>query len=146
MLGRVGMDPGGRVAMGLVAYVYEVARGLGVCPDSTGNAVAVEFELLTSAFIALPFRAPNFPTYDLALVWDEEGGWAVAIETDPSYPPIAISYQGGDVLHRPSVVATFVDDLLAGRQPGQPNRPLFRRADDNDDLRTRLATYRRFPY
>ncbi|WP_190814198.1 DUF6292 family protein [Saccharopolyspora pogona] len=77
------MDPGGQAAMGFVNYVYEVARGLGVCSENPVDGIEVEFELLTSAYIALPCHAPTFPTYDLALVWDEESGWAVAIETDP---------------------------------------------------------------
>jgi hypothetical protein len=141
ILVRVRFQPGERAATGFVDYVHEVARGLGVCANGDMEGVEVEFESLASAYIPLPRCAPNFPAYDLALVWDEESGWAVAIEADPGYPPIAIAYHGGGVLPVPSVVVSFVEDLLAGRQPGQPNRPTFRCATDEDDLLARLAHY-----
>ncbi|MGI8312973.1 DUF6292 family protein [Saccharopolyspora hattusasensis] len=145
ILVKVDIDPAGSVATAVMDYVHAVARGVGVCTDGNADTVEVEFDLLTSAYVALPFRAPNFPAYDLALVWDEESGWAVAIESDPNYPPIAIVYQGGQVLPAPAAVVAFVDDLRAGRQPGQPNRPVFRRGSDDDDLRARLTDYRRCP-
>ncbi|WP_223839150.1 DUF6292 family protein [Saccharopolyspora pogona] len=43
------------------------------------DGIEVEFDLLTSAYIALSCHAPIFPAYDLALVWDEESGWAMAM-------------------------------------------------------------------
>lgn len=131
------MDPYGPAAQGLRAYVAAVARQLNVGPE----ACSCEIEVPAGAFIALEQRLSNFPTRDLALVWDEEHGWAVAIETGQAHELITLSHLDEDVLPPAETVARFVADILAERYPGRPESVWLRSASDQDDLDSRLAAY-----
>jgi hypothetical protein len=132
------LDDGTEPVRGLRRYLELVGTTVGVSEDLvvwTGDVPA-------TAYIPLDGRLPGFPELDLALLWDEESGWAAAIETDSGYDLIAVSYLGGDVLPPPGEVKRFVISLLAGGRPGRPDRVVLRCAGDHG-LRTRLADYAR---
>lgn len=64
------------VARRVARYVRQVSRGLGLRGDSS----FVESEPRPSAYLALEGRLPGFPDHDVALLWDEQRGWSVAVE------------------------------------------------------------------
>lgn len=138
---RVATQP--RLERGLRRYVALVAAELGVAPDACwveapGHPM--------SAYLALSKRLPRHPDRDVALVWDKEHGWAVALETTPREWPLSwqglipLTYLGDDLLPAPSAVAAFVAALLDHHGPGRPDAPTFSGAD-RDDLARRLIAY-----
>jgi hypothetical protein len=131
------LDPTGAPALGLRAYVTSVASRLGLGPELCHCDLA----LPAGAFVALDRRLANFPTRDVALTWHEEYGWSIAIELDRGERLTALSYLGSDVLPDTGVVAEFVDDMFAGRYPGQPIATALRTASVPDGLDARLAAY-----
>ncbi|WP_306745484.1 DUF6292 family protein [Saccharothrix yanglingensis] len=88
----------------LHAYVTQVTRALGLRGDSF-------FVQAGSAYLALDGRLPGFPDRDVALLWDEARGWAVAVESDSAEPPFVLSRLRGPVRPDPSAVARWVDGL-----------------------------------
>jgi hypothetical protein len=134
-------DPFGPAARGLRGYIALVARSLFVCPEAWG----CDIEVPASAYIALERRLANFPQRDAALVWDEECGWAVAIEIGRGQSLTVLTYLGEDVLPPVTTVTRFVTDALADRYPGQPLGERLRCATELDDLDSRLAAYGSVP-
>jgi len=98
-------------------YVSEVARALGVGPESTMADPATP----ASAYLALDGRVPGFPDRDLALLWDERHGWSAAVETHSGEDLVIVSYV--DPMHglvpSPRVLARFVAALRAGEHLGR---------------------------
>jgi Family of unknown function (DUF6292) len=133
------LDFDSAAARGLRCYIRMVAVAL----DLDAESASVQLEPPVSAYLALADRLPLFPTRDVALVWDEEHGWAAGIETDSGEEVIMLCYLDSDVLPEPSVVAQFVRGLSGERLSGRPTPPAFRSAEDRDDLRIRLARYAR---
>ena len=129
-------DPFGRPARGLGRYVRAVADELGLPPV----CATYELDVPTTAYIALEHRSRRYRGHELMLVWHEEHGWAVAVETDPGDPSIVLAYVGGRVLPRPDVLAASVRALLVGGAAGRADPPVFRRAD-GDDLDDLLAAH-----
>lgn len=105
----------------LHAYVDAVAHGLGVRSEYTSCAISDS----ASAYLALEERLPNFPDRDLALIWDERHGWAAAIESSCGEDLIVLAFLGREPVPSPAAVAEFVNDLLAGGNPGQHEPPVF---------------------
>jgi hypothetical protein len=138
----VDVDPNGLTARGLAGYVRAVAAELGLPPEATYHEID---ERPAAAYVALDRRAPRFPHQDMALVWDEENGWAAVIETDPARKPIVLGYLGGDVLPPPIAVATFVNNVVAGIVPAQCEPPALRIAGVDDQLEIQLANYADYP-
>lgn len=64
-------------ARDLRAYIASVALALGVGPEST----TVDTTAPASAYLALDGTLPAYPDRDLALLWDERGGWSAVAET-----------------------------------------------------------------
>ncbi|GAA5160595.1 MULTISPECIES: DUF6292 family protein [Amycolatopsis] len=118
----------------LQAYIAVVADALGVPPESTCAMTGRP----ASAYIALDERLPNFPDRDLALLWEDNQGWAAAIETHSGEDVIVVAYLGGEVVPPPSAVVGFLRDLLADKQPGQLEPPNF---PPCADLTERLARH-----
>jgi hypothetical protein len=114
-----------------------VAEELGI--DDAGQFV--QFDAPVAAYVPLDIRLPRFPSHDVALVWDEECGWALGIETDAGTPIALLSYLGGDMLPAPRTVAQFVHDVVGDRFPGQPEPPVMRSVGAQDDLVDRLNRY-----
>jgi hypothetical protein len=123
-------------AYGLRHYVHLVAKELGL----TGESSFVQLEAPANAYIALDDRLPRFPGRDLALIWDEEHGWAIAVETHSAEDLIVQACLGHDVLPPPRVVAQFARSSH-NAPPGQSVLPVLRHRDDRDDLEARLAGY-----
>lgn len=102
-------------------YISEVARALGVGPEST----TVDPTTPASAYVALDGRVPGFPDRDLALLWDERHGWSAAVETHSGEDLLIMSYM--DPTHGPApsprVLARFVAALRAGEHIGRVDPP-----------------------
>jgi hypothetical protein len=94
-----------------------------------------------TAYLGLAERCPARPGQDLMLVWGEQHGWAVAVETDPFEPPMVLDYFGGDdIVPAPRPVARFVADVIAGRRPVSA-RPVYPSSRDRLELAGRLKRY-----
>jgi hypothetical protein len=131
------LETHGAPARGLRTYIHRVAEALNL-----GTAgYCIEPDPPVSAYIPLDDRLPGFPNHDLALTWDEENGWAAAIESHSPHQLIALSYLGDEVLPAPSTVAQFVAEVVTEQLPGQPLPPALRTHTDKDDLPERLARY-----
>nr|WP_051116592.1 DUF6292 family protein [Amycolatopsis nigrescens] len=132
-----------RLVRGLRGYLAAVATAAGVgmesCTVDFGGTGAP-----MSAYIALDHRLPRFPDRDLALVWDERHGWALAVETHSGEDLIVLTYlDNGDVLPEPAEVASFLAAARANDPaPGRPDPPGHRRPGDQDALTDRLDRYR----
>lgn len=120
----------------LRAYTAAVGSACGAGPESC----TVDTGTPASAYVALDGRLPRFPDRDLALVWDERHGWALAVETHSAEDLLVLGYLGRDLLARPAEVARFAAESLAGR-PGQPEPPGLREAGAHDQLTERLRPY-----
>jgi uncharacterized protein DUF6292 len=129
------MGPVGAAARGLRHYVTAVCRELGVGPEAS----CWELDDRATAYIAIDGRLPGYPNHDLALTWDEENGWAAALETRCGDDMIVLSYLGGDVLPAPHAVADFIAELRADEYPGQPDPPALRAAFADDGFDGRLC-------
>lgn len=127
-------DPDDRAARGLRRYLKRVADALGL----TGDPYTVDLDPPMSAYLALDGRLPGRPDRDLALLWQADQGWALAIETACGEDLIIVRWLGGDVLPAPRIAARFVEDALAGYSPGQTQPP---EVPNDTDLTERLAAY-----
>ncbi|WP_410645404.1 DUF6292 family protein [Amycolatopsis sp. lyj-346] len=96
-------------------YVREVAAAVGVPDEST----TVEISDTATAYLGLPRRWPGRPDHDVMLVWNEQRGWSLAVETDPATAPIVLARQSDDLVPAPAAVARFVADTAAGRPARQ---------------------------
>lgn len=130
-------DPYGKPGRGLGRYVRAVAGQLGIPAEATDY----ELDEPATAYIALDQRCSNHGERDLMLLWHEEHGWAVAVETDPTDPAIVLAYVGDEVLPRPAALAEAVAALLSGEPVGTSEPTVFRRARDFDELDERLTAY-----
>jgi hypothetical protein len=119
---------------GLRGYVRLVTGELGL----TGECSYVHDEP-TGAYLALDGRLPGFPDRDVALVWDEDSGWSVAVETHSGEDLIVHAYFGPEVLPAPEAVARWAHGLLRGERRAT-SRPGARRQSHKDLVR-RVAPY-----
>jgi hypothetical protein len=124
------MDDSAQISLGLARYVRAVAEEVGVPPEGT------EFEVsdTATAYLGLEGSGP-----DLMLLWSEQRGWSIAVETDPTEKPIVIAHLGLPLVPPPDAVAKFVDDVLAGK-PGS-TEPDLAGNRDRHRLANRLADY-----
>ena len=129
------VDPDSLTARGLTSYVHAIASSLGV----PRHAVHHEVSELSSAYLALHRRNPEFPELDLMLLWDERHGWSVALETAPADDPMVLAYLGGDVLAETDQIRRFVEDVTAGQYPGRFDAPPALDAEQTEELVWRLA-------
>jgi hypothetical protein len=103
--------PAAGLAQGLDGYLHAVAEAIGVPLDGSSYEVSDT----VTAYLALTRRWSRRPGRDLMLVWDETGGWSIAIETDPGEPPEVIArWSGTDPVPAPEAVARFVTQALSG--------------------------------
>lgn len=136
---RVDPDPGFEDAqtLGLRRYVADVAAELGLAAECSGTDPGPP----ATAHLAVDGNLPSFPDRDLSLLWDEEYGWAAAVETRSGEAPVVISYLGGDVLAAKGDVAAFLTALRGGEHPGDPRPIRLRAYGAADDLVDRLGRY-----
>ncbi|HEV2779983.1 MAG TPA: DUF6292 family protein [Actinophytocola sp.] len=130
-------EPYGAACRGLHNYLRQVCRALGIGPE----ACCWDVDDRATAYVALDGRLPGYPNHDLALVWDEENGWAAALETATGDDIIVLCYLGWDVLPPPGVLVDFVEALRADGYPGQPDPPALRAAFVDDGFYDRLSAY-----
>lgn len=130
-------DPYGRPGKGLGRYVRAVAEELGIPSEAADH----ELDEPATAYIPLDQRCAPYREFDLMLLWHEEHGWAVAVETDPGDPAVVLAYLGDQVLPHPAAIAEAVGALLRGEAIGGPDPTVYRRARDHDVLDERLAAY-----
>lgn len=121
----------------LCQYVSEVAVAVGVGPE----ACCCSPDVRANAYIAVEHRLARYPKRDVALLWDEESGWAVAVETGCGEDLIVLRYLDDDVLPDPAVVARFLDGIVDGMPSGTPDPPALRRIGAGDDFLVRLERY-----
>jgi hypothetical protein len=121
-------------ARGLREYVRLVAAALGL----RGQSWLVQLEPPANVYIALDDRLPRHPSRDVALIWDEERGWALELEPGRDEELCVLGYLGDDVLPAPDAVASAVRQSFV-EVPNRP--PVFRAAADDDDLPARLTAY-----
>lgn len=102
------------LAQALDEYVRAVADAVGVPHEGT----TCEVTDTITAYLGLARRRPEHPDRDLMLIWSEWQGWVVAVETNPTEPPVTLSCFGSDTVPPPAAVARFVTESLARRRPG----------------------------
>jgi hypothetical protein len=130
-------EPDHSVALvhGLAGYVRQVAEAVRVPVEATGYEVSDT----ATVYLALAQRWSQLPGRDLMLVWSEQDGWLVAVETDPTEPAMVIDYLGGDdVVPEPAAVARFVHEVVIGSRLSRA-RPAHRAG--RADLAARLSRY-----
>ncbi|QRP50066.1 DUF6292 family protein [Amycolatopsis sp. FDAARGOS 1241] len=118
-------------APALTAYLRAVTAELGIGLESC----TLDHASPLSAYLALDERHPAYPDRDFALLWDEERGWAAAVETHSGEDLIVVRYLGGTVAPAPEDVARFVEAVLADDHTrGTPGPVRLRAAGVADEL------------
>ncbi|SDW56950.1 hypothetical protein SAMN05421504_101925 [Amycolatopsis xylanica] len=127
-----GNDIGYRLSRALRGYLSVTARAVGVGWESC----TVDLDEPVSAYIALDWRLARFPGRDVALLWDEVNGWAVAVEEPGGERAIVLAYLGGDRLvpEPASVVALLAAVRADDHSIGQPDPPGLRRSGRHEEL------------
>ncbi len=129
------LDGQGVAARGLRGYVELVAEAVGVGSEAS----ILQLDDPVGVYLALERCAVSAPGRDLALLWDERHGWALAVERDGSTELRVLGYLGGDLLPAPQVVARFVDRACRGGAVGVAQPSVRPRTDE--DLIESLAGY-----
>jgi hypothetical protein len=116
----------------LLGYLRDVTAELGIGLESC----TLDHDTPVSAYVALDTRLPHYPGRDVALLWDEERGWAAAVETHSGEDLIVLRYLGGPtVVPSPRRVARFVTALHEDDHTiGQPVPVTLRPAGDDAEL------------
>ncbi|KDN17406.1 DUF6292 family protein [Amycolatopsis rifamycinica] len=115
----------------LLGYLREVTAELGIGLESC----TLDHDRPVSAYVALDTRLPHYPDRDVALVWDEERGWAAAIETHSGEDLIVLRYLGDTLTPSPRRVARFVTALHEDdHSVGRPDPVKLRTAGDTAEL------------
>ncbi|MBN6038366.1 DUF6292 family protein [Amycolatopsis sp. 195334CR] len=96
-------------------YVRMVAGALG----QQGDSFYVQGTPL-AAYLALDGHLAAFPGRDVALVWDEQNGWALALETESTEDPVVISRCPDGIRPAPGDVAAFAESRLLGSTQPEP--------------------------
>jgi hypothetical protein len=122
-----------RAEQGLRSYVHRVAEGLGVGLEGVWSELADE----AAAYVALDEQLPSRPGRNVALVWDDRRGWAVAVETRSGEDLLMVAWYGPELLPAPQDVVRFTQDVLAGR--ASESAPPAVRTAARKRVRVRLA-------
>lgn len=127
----------------LRSYLRAVGDELGVGLESA----TIDHDTPVSAYLALDTRLPHCPDRDVALLWDEEHGWAIAKETHSGEDLLVLAYLGGPTITpSPKRVARFVNALYCDdRTVGLPNPPAIRAGGSPEELAAQLLAYRPTP-
>jgi uncharacterized protein DUF6292 len=121
---------------GLREYVRSVADAL----ELPAEAYCVQPDPPADAYLALRRRVVSFPDRDAALIWDENHGWALAVEARCGEDLIVTGYFGDDIVPPPEAVVRFVRRACEGAETGafEPPASSGRRCDD---VRRRFEAY-----
>jgi hypothetical protein len=121
---------------GLSGYLRAVAAAVAVPKEGT----SYEISDTATAYVALHRRLSARPDQDLMLVWSENTGWVLAVETDPTQEVAVVAYLGGDdAVPDPASVAEFVTEAIGGTRAVR-SRPEFDHRDRHG-LADRLSGY-----
>jgi len=118
-------------ARGLRCYVRLVAEAIGVSDEAS----LVQLDEPVCVYLALDRCPVCYPNSDLALVWDERHGWALALE---SVGCARLGWLDAGPLPAPRTVAAYVATACAGSGfgPAAPESGKLSRG-----LAARLALY-----
>ena len=133
-----GIDRDHDVWSGLSGYLAAVSAAVGV----GGESCTADLDVPASAYVALDLRLPHHPGRDLALLWDERHGWALAMETHSGEDLLVLAYLGDALVPSPGRVRGFVAAIHAAGGPAAPPVPPDLRGD-RGELLERLLHYRR---
>ncbi|MEU5259404.1 DUF6292 family protein [Amycolatopsis sp. NPDC021455] len=133
-----GIDRDHDARSGLSGYLAVVSAALGV----GGESCTADLDVPASAYVALDLRLPRHPGRDLALLWDERHGWALAMETHSGEDLLVLAYLGDDLVPSPARVRGFVAAIRDAGGPSAPPVPPDLRGD-REELLERLLRYRR---
>ena len=95
------------VGLGFERYVQRVAVGVGAGIEQW----CCRREHPLEAYIALDRTVPRFPGREVALLWEETCGWALAVETRSGEDLIVLGYLGEHAVPTPDAVADFAATL-----------------------------------
>lgn len=102
---------------GLGCYIDRIAHGLGLGSESTAHEWAEE----ATAYIALEQRLAQAPERDVALIWDQHYGWAVAVETGCGEDLLVHAWYGThNLLPEPDELVRFTTTVLTTTVPAAP--------------------------
>ena len=90
-------------------YALRVTRELGL----SGESSCVDLDRPLRVYIAVEGRLPGHPRLDVALLWSERHGWAVAVEEPGGVELTVVAHLGGAVEPPPRTVAKWVRRLLS---------------------------------
>lgn len=92
-------------------YAWRVTRELGL----SGESSCVDRDKPLRMYIAVDGRLPDFPDRDVALLWTECHGWAIAVEEPGGVDLTVVAHLGGAVEPPPHTVARWVRRLQSTR-------------------------------
>jgi hypothetical protein len=95
----------------LRAYIRLVGTSMGLSCD----CVCVLTERPVSVYVAVDGHLPRHPDRDVALLWDENTGWSLAVETASGEDLIVVADMGPEIRPAPALVAAWASRLLGGR-------------------------------
>ncbi|MEU7482005.1 DUF6292 family protein [Lentzea sp. NPDC042327] len=90
-------------------YALRVTRELGL----SGESSCVDSEKPLRLYIAVEGRLPGHPDHEVALLWTECHGWAIAVERPDTAEVTVVEHLGGAVEPPPRTVARWVRRVLA---------------------------------
>lgn len=117
------------VGLGFSRYIQRVAERVGAGIDQW----CCRGEHPMEAYIALNRSLPRFPGREVALLWEETCGWALAVETRSGEDLIVLGYLGEDAVPTPEAVAAFGASVVTSGSRWTTDRPL---ADSEKAART----------
>ncbi|HEY4460536.1 MAG TPA: DUF6292 family protein [Pseudonocardiaceae bacterium] len=90
----------------LRGYLATVASGLGIGLESC----TIDIDAPMSAYLAMDHKVAAYPDRDVALLWDERGGWSLAVETHSGEDLIVLADLHADEVRPPAErVVAFVE-------------------------------------
>lgn len=92
-------------------YALRVTRELGL----SGESSCVDRDKPLRVYIAVDGRLPDHPGRDVALLWTECHGWAIAVEEPGGAELTVVAHLGGAVEPPPRTVARWVRRLQSTR-------------------------------
>ncbi|ANZ41352.1 hypothetical protein BBK82_40725 [Lentzea guizhouensis] len=94
-------------------YALRVTRELGL----SGESSCVDRDKPLRVYIAVEGRLAGHPDHEVALLWTECHGWAIAVEKPGTAELEVVEHLGGAVEPPPRTVARWVRRVLARHSP-----------------------------
>jgi hypothetical protein len=119
---------------GLRAYAAVVAAAVGVGLESCCLGADDE----ATIYLAVDHQVAGFAGRDVALLWDERIGWAVAVETASGEDMVLVAVYPADLLPAPGAVARWFTRVADGDSRSVTVRD---RRVDYVELQRQLSSY-----